>query len=657
MAAPDWGAKVEFAPVGPWAYPILEDWWYDWSPWVEAIEVTEAGRKSSLDPINAATATITLDNTDRRFDPINADTPYKSSAGALSRTVGAHNEANLGVITITPPSGTTEGDLLVGFIASQGNIDATGVTTPAALAGNQIVDAASGDDRPPDDPPPAGGDARLLIYARQVEAGDPSTWTVTMSAASGQVDVAIRYRNFLRGLGWQPPEVITSNGWLNAGAFPDVVVPFDNSKILYVLARRPIGTPGYDDTVTCSGTTTLLDQLNAGRGHGLAIFERDAPTAGFYEGLPVSWVHYSFAAAAAIVINPDGYGAINYLQTDTRVRISLNNDPENNTRFAGVIDRFDVIDDRPGYSKAVIHCTDRTKQVAAYVFAQDAAAVELAEGGYYRLLPIWAAPEEKTAAEWVDAVLDELGCHPYDRSVGDGFVPIETTTAEGQSAQDFLRAITRAEWGAFFFDRSGAPTFVGRHARFSNPRQTTPQYVITDEPAAGELQWSEAPLVRNAEGVRNVARFSTAAGYEATRSDPGSIALHGQSVYTVSGLDLKRNRDADANAELVIFQYGDLDPHFSSATVDCVDESSDEFAALLDLRFSDRVNVEQNDIPGGGDPIAVDEFVQRIHWQLTPAELAYKLDLEPAGVLDFIDPTDWIVVGTTKFGDGDLFAP
>lgn len=651
MAAPDWGVKVEFAPVGPWAYPIPESSWFDWSPWVEAVEVHEAGRKSSLDSISAATATITLDNTDRRFDPINPDTPYRSDGAPLSSTVGTHNEANTGTITITPPSGTVEGDLLLGFIASQGNIEPTGVTTPAALDGNQIVNAASGDNR---ENPPAGGDARLVVYARQVEAGDPSSWSVSMSLASGQVDVAVRYRNFFEGSGWQEPAVVVSDGWLNSGTFPDVVVPFDGSKILYALARRPTGTPGYDDTVNCPGTTKLLDQLNAGQGHGLAIFERDAPSAGFYAGPAVSWTHYSYVAAAAVVINPDGFGAINYLQTDTRVRISLGGTED---RVCGVIDSFDIEDDPPDYSRAVISCTDRMKQTAAYEFAQDATTIAFEEGEYWRLLHLWRTPSEQTAADWVDAVLDELGCHADDRSIGEGLVPIETTTTQGQFAQDFLRAITRAEWGAFFFDRSGVPTFVGRHARFSDPRQTTPQYVITDQPGAGELLWSEAPLVRNAEEVRNVARFSTAGGYEATREDPGSIALHGKNVYAVSDLDLKRNRDADANAELVIYQYGDLDPHFSSVTVDCVDENSDEFTALLDLRFSDRVTIEQNDIPGGGDPIAVDEFVQRIHWKATPSELSYRLDLEPAGVLDFIDPTAWITVGTTKFGDGDLFAP
>src|SRR5207244_12783432 len=66
--------------TNPMATPV----WTDISHWVQSID-TRRGRNTELDRVEAGTATILLDNRDRRFDPSNATSPYYPNVIPLRR--------------------------------------------------------------------------------------------------------------------------------------------------------------------------------------------------------------------------------------------------------------------------------------------------------------------------------------------------------------------------------------------------------------------------------------------------------------------------------------------------------------------------------------------------------------------------------------------
>lgn len=82
---------------GPFDNPGVADW-IDVTDYVNSIE-TSRGRQSELDTFPAGTATINLDNHDRRFDPLNTSSPYN---GDLVANTPIRIRADLGAGGIKP---------------------------------------------------------------------------------------------------------------------------------------------------------------------------------------------------------------------------------------------------------------------------------------------------------------------------------------------------------------------------------------------------------------------------------------------------------------------------------------------------------------------------------------------------------------------------
>lgn len=117
--------------------------WVDISSYVHSVRYERGSRTSEFDQFNAGTMTVTLDNSDRRFDPLNLSGPYiqkaygpvypnvEASATKVGTSLGLSNPMNM-------PAGIQPGELLIAVVVQDST---TAMTVPGGENWQQIFQA------------------------------------------------------------------------------------------------------------------------------------------------------------------------------------------------------------------------------------------------------------------------------------------------------------------------------------------------------------------------------------------------------------------------------------------------------------------------------------------------------------------------------------
>ncbi|MDH2429312.1 hypothetical protein [Sphaerisporangium sp. TRM90804] len=199
---------------------FTEPTWTDISPWLRGASVQRGSSRveSPITRYDAGTATIRLDNRDRRFDPTNLAGPYteayasdsgvrtftcevtqsygqgwtvdvKSAVGLQASVVGVSSRASgtTGSFTVSKPSGVLSGHRLLAFhFCDVGTtLGSMGTPTGGASWGTAIGTRSEGDDT-------------LLgkVWAKTAGGSEPSSYTFTQNSGADGVVIIVAVRDW-----------------------------------------------------------------------------------------------------------------------------------------------------------------------------------------------------------------------------------------------------------------------------------------------------------------------------------------------------------------------------------------------------------------------------------------------------------------------------
>ncbi|MFI9558879.1 hypothetical protein [Nonomuraea endophytica] len=199
---------------------FTEPAWTDISDWARNITIKQAVSRveGPIPRYDSGTATLVLDNRDRRFDPTHLDGPYvesgggsdsgiqqftceftqyfglgltidiKSATGLQAEVVNVSAKASgtTGSFTAGKPSGTLSGHRLIAVhLCDTGTLAEMGTPTGGASWGTAIHTRSEGDDS-----------LQLKVWAKTAGGSEPATYGFTQNSGADGVVFIIAIRNF-----------------------------------------------------------------------------------------------------------------------------------------------------------------------------------------------------------------------------------------------------------------------------------------------------------------------------------------------------------------------------------------------------------------------------------------------------------------------------
>jgi hypothetical protein len=207
----------------------------------------------------------------------------------------------------------------------------------------------------------------------------------------------------------------------------------------------------------------------------------------------------------------------------------------------------------------------------------------------------------------VNRILDIIGWPASERDVDTGQSLLGPARLGRQKALAYLQRIEATEQGALHMQGDNSVRFRQRHARFSDPRMTTPQVTLSDEDAPGALHYEgdiklelDETLVYNEVTVRWD-------GGEVTVKDEASIAQYGRKSHSVDTIASTVD-DARGIAEWVLDHHRQPTTRVSSVTVNPgVDPAL--WPTALERRIGDRIALGRHP-QALGDPILIEAHIE-----------------------------------------------
>ena len=225
--------------------------WTDISPWVRGVTINRGCSRveSPIIRYDAGTATIRLDNRDRRFDPTNLAGPYtqsfeadtgikfftcsrtltfgqgwtvdvKSATGQVAtvRAVSSKATGTTGSSSVPKPAGTQPGDLLVAFhFADVGTLADMGTPTGGATW-NLLASRTEGDDT-----------FSCKVWRKTAGSSEPSAYTFTQNTSADGVIIIVAVQAGTWDTGTAPVVASTSNPETSFFATPATTPPGSSS--------------------------------------------------------------------------------------------------------------------------------------------------------------------------------------------------------------------------------------------------------------------------------------------------------------------------------------------------------------------------------------------------------------------------------------------
>ncbi|MEV0149113.1 MULTISPECIES: hypothetical protein [unclassified Nonomuraea] len=203
-------AEVDFALTGAWT---------DISPWLRNVTIKRGSSRveSPILRYDTGTATLVLDNRDRRFDPTHLSGPYvtggsadsgikqlacsvscdfgqgwtvdvKSAPGQQASVVNASSKASgtTGAFSAPKPSGAAAGHRLIVFHFSDvGSLSDMGTPTGGAAWGSPIATRTEGQDT-----------VHCKVWAKTLGVSEPSSYGFTQNSGADGVVIMVAVRNW-----------------------------------------------------------------------------------------------------------------------------------------------------------------------------------------------------------------------------------------------------------------------------------------------------------------------------------------------------------------------------------------------------------------------------------------------------------------------------
>lgn len=255
---------------------------------------------------------------------------------------------------------------------------------------------------------------------------------------------------------------------------------------------------------------------------------------------------------------------------------------------------------------------------------------------------IWEAGsgyDGDTSDERIGRILDAVGWPAGWRTLATGKAVCAGQPVMAQ-ASEMLRQVAASEGGLLFVDRDGWVRFRNRYWASEETTGSTSQATFSDDGAAGAVPYQAGGVDWDVEQwLLNNVIVSGAYGSQGKRTDTTVSIKRSLTVSTLL-------RDNDACARLA----GKIIRHRSSA-LSAVNPwtcrpQGDEWPTLLGLELGDRITFEVSPPGGVGSQVVTPLAVSRISHRISSGAKDWTVTFEG----DPVDPTTYLVLGTGTLG-------
>lgn len=203
-----------------------------------------------------------------------------------------------------------------------------------------------------------------------------------------------------------------------------------------------------------------------------------------------------------------------------------------------------------------------------------------------------AAFKGETTGERVTRVLDEIGWPAGLRSIDTGDTYLGTYRPASRTAMDYLRELERTEQGLLFFDVDGNLVFQDRDTRWTATSVAT----LSDDGAGGAVKYTDAERTSDIDTIRNVVTATWERG-AITRRNTASITSYGEARETIDASVLPTGRAASTLAAYVIRERKDPTARVEQITAPLrISTGDNEAETLLAVDLGDRVTWERTPV-------------------------------------------------------------
>lgn len=615
---------IEFAFGSTWSDDPAGFTWTDVSDYGEVINLSR-GRTSELDLFSASTLTVTLNNDDRRFDPLNTAGPYygqlkpnvpvriralhnavyypvwygytdgfKHQPGTFAGTVtvpctdafkylaGQLTPATAfeyAVKTAAPSSywtlASSEGDTSTKLAPAVGSYDASLTGAANATLGVSLRPFSTGISLPSDGIQTGENTAALLIPQAARPDTDGGVWAVQFGVRVDEaLDPARVYTFYLHGT----TNAAQTHVWLTTTGFGVRVGALGSAEQL---------------VAGSSVATTLAN----GSAHLVTIvWDANTATRTIYVNVAAVPATYSTGAGSYNALMPSEFG---YFGKPVETL--------SQTPFTGLA--FSLCD------------------VAIWNGSVPSSA-DIAD--------IWAMWENPwngdTTGERIGRLLDVAGWPAALRDIDRGDLLLGNADFDGSTVLDYLQLLTLTEQGRLFVSADGKVTFHGTDRTLTGDSA----YTFTDDGTGAGIVEGSLTFT-----LDNTFLFDGAIIQRKYGVDQRAVAdgiTYPSRVYEQSGLLMTTDRLALSLAQRIVFRYGTERTRAEAWTVQPQNDP-DSWPQILGLEIGDVVTLTVTP-QGSGDPISVDLFLEQITHEITPEDWLVTFWGSP------VDPTNYLTIGS-----------
>lgn len=570
--------------------------WTDVSAYFKTATIKRGSSRveSPIIRYEAGTCELTLDNSDRRFDPTNENGPYTIPASGSGSGVQQAQSTDImtygyGVTiavqstdpsviaasvrdstvatsastsyTITKPSGTASGDIMVMIQSGDwGAATSMGNPTGGASWGSAIVSLTQGTNT-----------LHVKAWIKTAGGAEPATYGLTQASSSDGVAICFAIRDAQLAY-------VTDDETNNGTAFfttPGITPGGDaDLEIRYVA-----GTGG--------GSGVTWDWSGTSDPTGTPYVEREDSQSG------------SFTTASAATASLEGLvtgsgGTLVKPMRPVRVRAIWNGTTYD--LFRGFVDSWNITWNGPNWSEVTVPCTDAFK-----IF------------GNIERTAVAATGSGETTGARLGRILNGIGWSASLRDIDTGDVVVQSTTLEGNALEEMLLT-NETEVGELYMTPDGKVFFRERSGITDDARSTTSNATFGDQDP--ELRYKEVTLSNDDTQLYNRIIATRVGGTAQQADDTASQAEFLLRSFERSDLIFTTDGAALTYAQYILSLSAQPELRFETLTLQPQRDDTDLFPQALNRLIGDRITVKRR--PPGGGTIEQDCFIRGIEHRISP---------------------------------------
>lgn len=579
--------------------------WIDVSGYLQAATIRRGSSRveSPIIRYEAGTAMLTLDNSDRRFDPTNLTGPYTIPSG----TPGSGTQQALATHTLTYGHGISiavasldpeviEASLVDSTATTSQSTSFTCAKPTGLVAGQKIIAVQSAD------------------WGSASQMGTPSggsTWISLGSIDSG--DYKLHTKAW-----WKT----ATSADVSASNFGFTQANFSDGTVIIATVKDGTGTPTFDavyndgtayfDTpgLVPSGAADYELRFVSGTGAGASVGWDWSGTDGPYtEAEQVqsdTWTTASMAHKTLSGLVIGSGGTLVKPMRPVRVRATWNGTTYD--LFRGYVDSWDIEWNGPNYSTVSVPCTDAFK-----IFAN------------HDRVGSGTSPSEDTGAR-IGRVLDSVGWSAAQRTLAAGDVTLAAVTPGNDgNALDELLNIADTEVGELYMTPDGNVFFRNRTGVTTDTRSTDSNGIFGDSGA--ELRYSNLTFSNDDTQLANRVIITRVGGTPQTADDVASQNEFLIKTFERSDLLLTSDVAALNYAQYVLSLSAQPELRFETLEIMPQRDEANLFPHALDRLIGDRITVRRRP-PGGGTLIEQEAIIRGIEHEIIPGKWVTRWTLQ-----------------------------